>query len=120
MQAAKFLQKYGQMELFPVKLQVPLLMTVYLLLLNKCGEDCVDVVDTCLSDQDRHGSSPISRSCTAPIVRLTSLSCREFRLLKPDDEAMQDSFYELPKDFKLKSIKGTGFGGPPDADVALL
>ncbi|KAK9816485.1 hypothetical protein WJX72_000874 [[Myrmecia] bisecta] len=28
---AKFLQKYGDMSLFPVKLQVPLLMTVYLL-----------------------------------------------------------------------------------------
>ncbi len=35
-QAGKFLEKYGQLELFPVKLQVPLLMTVHIVMLSKC------------------------------------------------------------------------------------
>ena len=34
-QAGKFLEKYGQMELFPVKMQVPLLMTVHIVMLSK-------------------------------------------------------------------------------------
>ncbi len=35
LQVGKFMQKYGQRGLFPIKLQVPLLFTVYLVLLNK-------------------------------------------------------------------------------------
>lgn len=31
------MQKYGQMNLFPVKLQVPIILTVYLVLVNKCA-----------------------------------------------------------------------------------
>jgi hypothetical protein len=31
------MQKYGQLNLFPVKLQVPIIFTVYLVLVNKCG-----------------------------------------------------------------------------------
>ena len=36
MQAGRFLEKYGQLELFPVKLQVPLLMTIHIVMLSKC------------------------------------------------------------------------------------
>ena len=36
MQVGKFLQKYGGKGLFPIKLQVPIMFTVYLLLCNKC------------------------------------------------------------------------------------
>jgi hypothetical protein len=35
-QAGKFLEKYGQMELFPVKMQVPLIMTIHIVMLSKC------------------------------------------------------------------------------------
>ena len=38
-QAGRFLEKYGQLELFPVKLQVPLLMTVHIVMLSKCVHD---------------------------------------------------------------------------------
>lgn len=31
------MQKYGQLNLFPVKLQVPIIFTVYLVLVNKCA-----------------------------------------------------------------------------------
>ena len=36
MQVGKFLEKYGQKELFPIKLHVPLMFTVYLTLQSKC------------------------------------------------------------------------------------
>ena len=35
-QAGKFFEKYAQLELFPVKLHVPLLMTIHIVMLSKC------------------------------------------------------------------------------------
>eukprot|EP00884_Botryococcus_braunii_P006876 jgi/Botrbrau1/1618/Bobra.0185s0033.1 len=60
----KFLQKYGELELFPVKLQVPLIFTIYAL-----------------------------------------ISFCKFKPLEAKDAAFQDSFFELPPHYRLKTIE---------------
>ena len=47
-------------------------------------------------------------------------SCRDFSVLQPGDEATRDSFYELPMDFKRKSLKGLGMGAGGSADSTLF
>lgn len=45
---------------------------------------------------------------------------REFSVLQPGDEAMRDSFYELPKDFQRKSLKGLGMGAGGSTENTLF
>ncbi|GHP11965.1 hypothetical protein PPROV_001069200 [Pycnococcus provasolii] len=90
MKVSKFIERYGTMDLFPVKLQVPIAMTVYLLVTFR--------------DFQRRGDEPSKTNAGWGWFGGGSSGGGSFdTLIRPDD--VPEGFFDIPSDYKEREVE---------------